>query len=119
LARFPALLVVRITTLVALAASAALAVEYRTDDFAYCGAESGCAALRHTPLAYMWGFGPSLPELGLLAFSALFALSLTRRGALTAYVAVLAGACGLALIAAQAFWLHHFCWLCTTTDLSA
>ncbi|MFZ5895895.1 MAG: DsbA family protein [Myxococcota bacterium] len=116
-ARVPALLVLRIATLVALAASAALAVEYRTNDSAYCGAESGCAALRLTPIAYLWGSGLSLPQAALLILALIFALSLTRAAQWAARLLIPGGVIALGFIAAQ-FWLRHFCWLCLVTDVA-
>jgi predicted DsbA family dithiol-disulfide isomerase len=116
LARVPALLVLRTATLFALAASAALSVEYRTADAAFCSAESGCAALRQTNLAYLWGAGLSLPQAALLIFIVVFALSLTKAAAWAARLLIVGGVIALGLIVAQ-FALHHFCWLCLVTDL--
>lgn len=117
MARIPALLVLRITTLLALAASSALSVEYRSADAAFCGAESGCAALRQTHAAYLWGAGLSLPQAAVLVFALVFALSLTRAAVWAARMLVVGAVVGLGLIAAQ-FALHHFCWLCLVTDVS-
>jgi predicted DsbA family dithiol-disulfide isomerase len=105
--------------LLALAATAALAIEYRSIDSAFCGAESGCAALRRTPLAYLWGIGMTLPEVGLLGLTSIYALTLTKQRRLAAGLAVAAGLAGLGFIVAQAFVLHAFCWLCLTVDFAS
>lgn len=115
--RVSALLVLRTATLFALAASAALSVEYRTADAAFCSAESGCAALRQTNLAYLWGAGLSLPQAAVLLFALVFALSLSRAVRWAARLLLVGGVLALALVVAQ-FVLHHFCWLCLTTDIA-
>jgi predicted DsbA family dithiol-disulfide isomerase/uncharacterized membrane protein len=117
--RASALVVLRTATLLALAASAALAIEYRSGDFAFCGAESGCAALRRTGFAYLWGAGATLPEVGLAGLSVVFALTLTRAKLWAARFSLVGAIVALGLLAAQAFVVKRFCWLCVTTDLSA
>lgn len=114
-----ALFLLRSACLPAMAASAALAVEYRSLDSSFCGPDSGCSALRRTELAYLWGLGPTLPELGLLAFLVLFALSLVGAVRAAAVLSIVGGVLGLGLLAAQAFDFGTFCWLCVVVDLSA
>lgn len=115
----------RIATLIALAACAALVVDYRSADLAFCSAESGCAALRRSEVAYLWGLGiklglrVTLPDLGLASFAALYALTLTRFVHIAARMALAGGVIALALLGRQAFVEQRFCWLCVTTDLSA
>ncbi|MGC4090721.1 MAG: thioredoxin domain-containing protein [Polyangiaceae bacterium] len=118
MARLPALLIIRSATLVALAASAALAVDYRTKDAAFCGAQSGCAALRQTNIAYLWGAGLSLPQAAVLLFALILALSMTRAADWAARLLLPGAVIALGLMAVQAFVLRQFCWLCMTTDLS-
>jgi predicted DsbA family dithiol-disulfide isomerase len=117
--RASALVVLRIATLIAVAASAALAVEYRSGDFAFCGAESGCAFLRRTGFAYLWGAGITLPEVGLAGLSVVFALSLTQAVKWAARLAIAGALVALGLLAVQAFVVQRFCWLCATTDVCA
>ena len=117
--RVSALLVLRIATLIALAAATALAVEYRSIDSSFCGVESGCAALRRTDIAYLWGLGLSLPDLGLVAFSSVFALSLTRSARVTAPLAIAGAVVAVGLLAAQVFFLRQLCWLCVVVDIGA
>jgi len=105
--------------LVGLAASAALTVDYRSVGSAFCGQESGCAAVRETDLAYLWGLGITLPELGLFGLSVAFALTLVRDATWGVRLAVAGGAVGLVLLVVQAFVLKTFCWLCVTTDVSS
>jgi len=117
--RARALLALRGALCIGLAASAALAVDYRSANSGFCGPESGCAALRQTDLAYLWGIGVTLPELGLVGLGVAFVLTLRRDATLGARLAVVGGAAGLALLALQAFALETFCWLCVTTDVAA
>jgi protein-disulfide isomerase/uncharacterized membrane protein len=110
----------RVCCLFALAASAALTVEYRSLDPSFCGPESGCSVLRRSDIAYLWGKLPiTLPELGLAAFLTLYALSFTRALRLTAGLALAGGAGALFLVAKQVFEIGVFCWLCMVVDLSA
>nr|PZN22830.1 MAG: hypothetical protein DIU78_14995 [Pseudomonadota bacterium] len=101
--RAHALIALRILSLLGLSASAALAVEYRSLDPSFCGAESGCGALQRTDLAHLFGLGLTLPDLGLLGLATVFALSLTRRTAWAAVLALVGGAIALALLVAQTF----------------
>jgi len=117
--RAHALLTLRGALCIGLAASAALAVDYRSAGSAFCGPESGCAALRQTDLAYLWGIGITLPELGLFGLAVAFALTLLRDATWGARLAVLAGAAGLVLLALQVVLLKTYCWLCVTTDVSS
>lgn len=117
--RAHALLALRGALCIGLAASAALAVDYRSVGSAFCGPESGCAALRQTDLAYLWGLGITLPELGLFGLAVAFALTLLRDATWGARLAVLGGAAGLGLLALQAIALKTYCWLCVTTDVSS
>lgn len=114
-----ALLALRVCCLVAIAASAALTVEYRSADASFCTPGSGCSILRRTGLAHLWGLGLTLPELGLVAFSLLYGLTLTRHVAVAATLSVVGGLAGLALIAVQQFQVQVFCWLCLIVDLAA
>lgn len=116
--RVHALLVLRVAALVAMAASAALAIEYRSFEPSFCGVDSGCAALRQTDLAYLWGLLP-LPDVGLLGAAAIFGLSLTRARALSGWLALGAAVTGLGLLAYQSFVIGRFCWLCITVDLAS
>jgi len=117
--RAHALIALRILSLLGLSASAALAVEYRSLDPSFCGAESGCGALQRTDLAHLFGLGLTLPDLGLLGLATVFALSLTRRTAWAAVLALVGGAIALALLVAQTFVFGQFCWLCVVTDTTA
>ena len=117
--RAHALLTLRGALCVGLAASSALAVDYRSAGSAFCGPQSGCAALRQTDLAYLWGIGMTLPELGLLGLGVAFALTLFRDATWGARLSVLGGAVGLGLLALQAVALETYCWLCVTTDVAS
>ena len=112
----------RIALLTAIAASAALVVDYRNaGDPAFCGVASGCFAVRISPYSAL--FGIPLPNLGLAAFASLLAGSLVARtprqhGALAA-AAVLGGLGGAALLAIQALAIDAFCAWCTAVDLAS
>lgn len=118
MSRILALVLLRAALLPALAASAALTVEYRMRDASFCGPESACSALSRTDVAHLWGLGVTLPEAGLLAWAIVFALSLSRGAAWAARLAVLGGAGGAALLAVQAFVVGQFCWLCVVVDVA-
>ena len=109
----------RVALLAGLAASAALLMDYRGAGSAFCGPESGCAALRETDLAHLWGAGMTLPELGLIGLATAFALTLRRDPRWGARLAVVAGVVGLGLFLVQAAALRTFCWLCVVTDVSS
>jgi predicted DsbA family dithiol-disulfide isomerase len=117
--RASALTALRIATLAGLAASAALSVDYRSVGSSFCGPNSGCAALRETELAYLWGIGVTLPEVGLFGLAVMFSLTLLRDATWGARLSVVGGALGLVLFALQALALKTLCWLCVTTDVAA
>jgi uncharacterized membrane protein len=112
----------RLAVLVALFASAVLLVEHmNAGDPAFCGAASGCTAVRRS----IWSrIGPvPLPAVGLAGFAAVLGLALYVRDKTRAYhLASLAGAGGIvaaALLAIQAFQVRAFCKWCVTTDVAA
>jgi predicted DsbA family dithiol-disulfide isomerase/uncharacterized membrane protein len=105
--------------LVALALSAMLFADSVGEGSTFCGATSGCAAIRATA----WGalYGVPIPLIGLVAFSGLLALSLSpaqlgRR--VFAVDCVVSGLIGLTLLGVQAFVLRRFCQLCVGVDLA-
>ncbi|WP_437577246.1 vitamin K epoxide reductase family protein [Sorangium sp. So ce887] len=112
----------RLALFVAIAASAALVVEYQNaGDPAFCGVSSGCFAVRVSPYSRL--FGVPLPNLGLAAYTTLLAASLLARErwhhvALAAASA--AGGLGAAvLLGLQAFAIGAFCAWCVAVDLAA
>ncbi len=122
----------RALLLVALAACAILVVEYRhAGNPAFCGVESGCFKVRVSGYASVGGL--PLPNVGLLGFAGLFALSLlaTREpseGATTPpsmHAAWLRGGCigagitALGLLGLQAAVIGAFCVFCVVVDLCA
>lgn len=119
--RDPWLLVLRVASLLALAASAALLGDYVSEAPTFCSGAAGCAEVRGSELSRLniGGRYVPLPVFGILGFAALFVVSLRASRPLTLAVAVLGGALGLWLLAVQAFQLQTFCWLCVTTDVSA
>jgi len=115
----PWLLILRIATLVALLASAALLSDYAAGSPSFCSASSGCGAVRASQYSHVTLAGKflPLPVFGVLGFAGLYAASLLSRRLL--FVAAgLGGAVALWLLVVQAFVLKQFCWLCVTTDLA-
>jgi uncharacterized membrane protein/predicted DsbA family dithiol-disulfide isomerase len=116
------LILFRLTVFIAIAASAALLVDYQNaGDPAFCGVKSGCFAVRVSPYSHIGGV--PLPTLGLIAYVALLVGSLLARKPWDyRALAALSGAgglCALGLIAVQAFAVGAFCAYCLAVDLSA
>lgn len=111
----------RLSLVVALFATVALFIEYqRAGDPAFCGAGSGCMAVRMSPYSRL--LDVPLPTWGLLAFSGLFAAAMGARTRLAhALVAAVASAGALAalyLVYLQAFAIRAFCKWCVMADSS-
>jgi predicted DsbA family dithiol-disulfide isomerase/uncharacterized membrane protein len=122
-ARFALWLVLcRASILAALAASAALYLQYlRPAEAAFCGLESGCEAVRRAGFSYFFG-SPlfSIPLVGLVAYAVVLWVSLFAAKTPWILWLTVAGAVGaLGLLGAQAFVVHAFCWLCVVVDVSA
>lgn len=116
------LVLYRLALLVALAASAALFVEYsHAGDPAFCGVGSGCLAVRMSPYSRLLGL--PLPTLGLFAFVGLFLLALTARSLtqhrVVAAASLLGGIFAVYLIYLQATQIHAFCPWCVAVDVSS
>jgi len=110
---------VRLAAVLALAVSAALLVDYVGRTPTFCGAGSGCAAVRSSGYGYLsvGELNLPLPALGLLAFALLLGVALTR--ALTRWaplVATFGGVIGLGLFGLQAIKIGQLCSLCVTVD---
>jgi uncharacterized membrane protein/thiol-disulfide isomerase/thioredoxin len=115
-------LLVRLALLAAIAASAALVVDYRNaGDPAFCGVGSGCFAVRISPYSSLLGI--PLPNIGLAAFAALLAASLLARAPAhhkaVAALAVAGGLGGTALLVIQAVVIGAVCPWCTVVDIAA
>jgi protein-disulfide isomerase/uncharacterized membrane protein len=118
--KLPWMLVLRVAALVALLASAALAVDYLSANPAFCGAESGCGAVRRSGFGYLPGSSIPVPVLGIAAFSVLFTLSLFEsQRKLLSIAALVAGVLGVLLLGVQAFVVGALCALCVLVDLAA
>ncbi len=117
------LLALRIATLVALAASMALLIDYTTPAEAFCSADSACAKVRGSGYGYLFGGKLPMPAVGLAGFSVLYLLTLWQESALARrlmlYGAAGAAVVGVLLLGLQAGVIRQFCWLCVTTDLAA
>ena len=116
----PWMCILRVATLVALTASAALLSDYMAGSPSFCSAHSGCGALRvsqYGNVSLPGGQFVPLPAFGVAGFGILFAASLLSRR-LMLLAAGVGGAAALWLLALQAFVLQTFCWLCVTTDVA-
>jgi len=121
------LFLLRIASLLGLAVSVMVLIDYSAPEMAFCSSSSGCGAVRDS------GFGfvvlpsgepiPYLPMLGVLNFAGLFAASLLggarQRHIAVGSLALASGAAGLALLAVQALLIERFCSLCLVVDGSA
>jgi uncharacterized membrane protein/predicted DsbA family dithiol-disulfide isomerase len=119
--RSPVLRFVATVVLVALAlaATAALAVDYSRATPVFCSEGGGCDALRQTGFAHP--FGIPLPLVGAFAFALLGTLALSRghvARTLNLAASGVGGLIGLALLALQVV-LGHFCPYCAIVDVSA
>ena len=121
------ILVLRVALLVAVLACAVLVVEYQNDgDPAFCGAGSGCLAVRRSPYSHI-GLNDyidvPLPVLGLCLHAGLLALAIVARDkSQTFFVAVGPAGGGLVaivLVALQAIKIGAFCKWCLLVDGSA
>ncbi|MDX2051964.1 MAG: thioredoxin domain-containing protein [Polyangiaceae bacterium] len=116
---------VRILTLLALFASAALTVDYVGEVASFCGVESGCAAVRESGFGFLTlgALRLPVPVLGLFGFTALFAATLVREGKKRALwvllLAAFGGASAAALVFVQALVIGRFCVWCVVADGSA
>ncbi|HKO46735.1 MAG TPA: thioredoxin domain-containing protein [Polyangiaceae bacterium] len=110
---------VRLASVLALAVSAALLVDYIGRAPTFCGVGSGCAAVRGSGYGYvsLFDLNLPLPALGLLGFALLLGVALTRRLLRwTPLVAVLGGLIGLGLFGLQWLAIGRLCGLCVTVD---
>jgi predicted DsbA family dithiol-disulfide isomerase/uncharacterized membrane protein len=110
---------VRLASVLALAVSAALLVDYIGRTPTFCGAGSGCAAVRGSGYGYLTVFETPvpLPVFGLLGFAVLLGFALTRGLVrFVPWVAAVGGVIGLGLFGLQAFKIGHLCSLCVTVD---
>ena len=111
----------RAAVLLALAASAALYMQYLDPGgAAFCGLGSGCETVRRAGFSYFGSRYVSVPLLGLLGYAAVFATSvLVPETPLARLLTIVGGVFGAGLLGAQIFYIHAFCWLCTVVDISA
>ena len=119
-------ILIRISLLVAIAASAILVIEYQSfGDPTFCGVGSACAEVRNSPLSrdVLRTLGISLPQLGLAAYVFLLGASLMATARLhhilVAVLAGVGGACGVTLLVVQSFGIGVFCPWCVAVDISA
>lgn len=115
-------ILLRLSLVVALFASAALYIEYqRAGDPAFCGVGSGCMAVRMSPYSRL--FNVPLPTWGLLAFGGLFAFVMAARSRaqyrVVAVLSVLGALVAGYLVYLQAFEIKAFCKWCVMADTSA
>ncbi len=112
---------VRLASVLALAVSAALLVDY-TGAPTYCGSGSGCAVVRGSGYGYLLlaGLPVPVPALGMLGFALLLGVALSRGlRRWVPFVAAVGGALGLSLFGLQWLKIGHLCSLCVTVDTLA
>jgi predicted DsbA family dithiol-disulfide isomerase/uncharacterized membrane protein len=124
--RLPLALAVRIQLLAVIAACSALVVDYKNAGSpAFCGAGSGCLAVRLSPITTQIRqvLPVPIPNVGLVAFLALFGLSMVARTRLQLRVLAglsIAGALfGATFFALQAIYIKVFCPFCVVVDLGS
>ena len=112
---------VRLAAILALAVSAALLVDYTSAIPAFCGADSGCAAVRRSGYGFvpLAGTYVPLPVFGLLGFALLLGVALTGKlRRFVPLVAGLGGVVGLGLFGLQALKIGQLCSLCVAESSS-
>ena len=110
---------IRLLLVVAIAASAMLAVDYASALPTFCGAESGCEQVRASTFSHIAGV--PLPVIGVTGLSALLVMSLLAGVNLRAVFVISllgGGVVAVALLAIQALVIGEFCWLCVIVDVS-
>lgn len=114
------LVVVRVCSLLAVLFSAALLMHYLApEDSGFCGAQSGCEAVRKSALVK--ALPPyAIPALGVAGYLAIFWLSFLPpfRQALR-WGGALGGIIAIGFILQQALGIGVFCWMCVTVDVLA
>jgi protein-disulfide isomerase/uncharacterized membrane protein len=115
-------LLLRVSLLVAVAASSALIVDYQAaGEPAFCGVGSGCEAVRISPYSRL--LGVPLPHIGLMAHLALLAGALLASTKDQLRYLALAASVGAAfafvLLFMQQFVIGAFCSWCTAVDVAS
>lgn len=114
--------VLRAFILLAFGTSIALLLDYTSTEPAFCGADSGCSAVRESGLGYVpltAGISLPVPVIGVLAFLSLFVLSFTLRRPTLArvfYGCLALGALAAVLFIALQLQLRSLCSFCMTVD---
>lgn len=113
------LTVIRISALLGLLVSAPLLLHYVEPSVAnFCGAQSGCEAVRTSPLA-RWSGSYAIPLGGVVGFTGLFwATFFERLRGLVSLGCLVAGGLAIALLGYQ-WHLGSFCPWCVAADLAA
>jgi uncharacterized membrane protein len=120
-------LLIRASALVALAASAALYVDYTQPTPTFCSIDSGCAAVRESGYGYIL-LGPTVPPIpvplvGLVGVGILFAVALFPphkwRDRLLLALGLIGGAAAIRFIVLQAAFIHRYCKYCVTVDTAS
>lgn len=116
----PAVLLLRLASLTALAFSVTLAIDYYGPRSTFCGPSGGCAEVRASDIGIL--LGDYLPALGLLVYTSLFVGSLfSSREALRAVgaLAALGGVGAAAFLGLQALVIEAWCPFCVGVDVAA
>lgn len=118
------LALIRLASVVALAASTALLLDYTSPSAAFCGPGSGCEAVRRSGYGYyLLGEQPiPVPVFGLVGFGLLFAatfLRLPTRARVVPALGLGGGVVSLYLLWLQLTKVGQFCTLCVVVDVAA
>lgn len=111
------LVLVRVCSLLAVLASAALLMHYLApEDATFCGARSGCEAVRKSALVRaLPAF--TIPAVGVAGYLAIFWLSfLPSLSRVLRWAGALGGVIAIGFILQQALSIGSFCWMCLTVD---
>lgn len=118
--REPFLVAHRLASLVALAFSAASAVDYYGPSPRFCEAGGGCELVHDSEIGQT--IGVFLPGLGLAVYTALLALSLAPRGRWRRaglWLGLLGAQGAAAFLVVQGAVIGAWCWLCVGVDSAA
>ncbi len=96
-----------------------LLLDYYAPVAPFCAEASGCAEVRASPLASLWGTVP-LPVVGVLIFAFAFGVSMSANRKLVKLVlpslSVVIACAGLGFFLAQLIWIGRFCVFCFVVD---
>lgn len=114
----------KVAVLIAMLVSSMLFIHYLAPaDSDFCGASSGCEAVRRSGFSYFHSTYANIPAFGMIAYGVLFALAVgkpnARRLNWLRILAGIGGVCAILFILSQALLIGAFCWMCMIVDAAA